>query len=1065
MQRIIGSIINHHVLANLLVLIILLSGLIAGTSMVRSSFPDIKPSSISVTVVYPGADVEEVENGIAQKLEEAIDGLEGVKRYSTISMENVATANIEIFDGFNMIKAKDLIKNAVDGISTFPALAEKPIVAEGVARQSTLNITLWGDLDEQTRKEMAEAMKDELQATSAISQVDIIGVRNYEIGIEINEDTLQKFGLSLEQVTRAIAGGSINLAGGALRTDSEQINIRVSGRKYTGSELENIVILARPDGTNVTLAQIASIRDSFTEDPVISRFNGKPAVLLILSKLPGEDAIAIAETGHRYVEQKQQTLPEGVSLTAWADNSLVIDDRLRITSQNALIGLMLVLITLWTFLSSRLSFWVAMGIPISASGSLAILWLTGATLNSVTLFGLVMVLGIVVDDAIVIAEAVHLRREQGDGPLLAAVNGLLEVGLAVISGVTTTIIAFVPLAFVSGVMGQFMATMSIAVIGALITSLLEALFILPAHLAAIPAPEDRISNNPVLRLGTAIRKRIEATLNYMLNDMYAPFVRLIVRERYIALTLAAMVPVITFALAALGYVRFTPFPSWDENIIVASIEFPEGTATEVTEKALLKTEEGLYDYAKSVADEHGTELIEEVFSVVGSGRQRASGTHTGTIYVQLQHSNHRSLHSQDILAAWQNEVGDINGALSQSFSTEDGGPGGSPIEVWLLGRDSESLQNTSAEIRQHLSQYDGVYQVQDSSRAGKREIQLELNSMGRALGITLEDLARQVYAGFFGLEADRVQRGRDDIRIKVRYSDSERSSMSDLDGVRIRTPQGNEVPLLAVAQAKLGSGPSLIERADGMRRVTVTAKVDETKANATEILAEMSAEFFPDVLQRHPDVSLSLEGGSQDSAESIGSLIGLFPIAMIGIYIIIATLFRSYLQPMLVMVTVPFGLIGAIIGHVILDWQVVMFSIFGMMALTGVVVNDAIVMIEAINRSLSRGTPVFEAIAQGGIRRFRAILVTSISTVGALIPMIIETDLSAQPLNPMALSLACGVVSATILTLCFIPVAYAVLSDIRILAHFLRRGQWVSRESLEPAAHRNRDIFETATEH
>lgn len=1029
--------------------------------MVRESFPEIEPTSINVSVVYPGADVEEVENGIAQKLEEAIDGVEGVKRYTTISRENVAVATVEIYDGFDMAKAKDLVENAVDGISTFPALAEKPIVSEALFKSKTLLITLSGDMDERTRKEMAETIKDELQAKSVISQVDIDGVRDYEIAIELNEDTLQKYGISFDQVTQAINKGSVNLAGGTLRTATEQINIRVSGRKYTGDELGRIVILSKADGTLITLDQIATIQDSFTEDPVIARFNGKPAVLITLSKLPGEDAIAIAKAGHAYVREKNQSLPEGVRLTSWADDSLVIDDRLRITAQNGMIGLMLVVLTLWTFLNSRLSFWVAMGIPIATSGSLTFLWLMGSTLNSVTLFGLIMVLGIVVDDAIVIAEAIYLRRKEGDGPLMAAVNGLMEVGFPVIAGVTTTIIAFLPLAFVSGVMGQFMGTMAVAVIGALITSLVEALFILPAHLAHLPPPSDGSkSANPLIRIGSRVREKIELVLDFALNSLYTPFVRILIRERYIGLAVAVGFVIMTFGLVFGGYVRFTPFPDWDDNQIVAAVEFPKGTSAELTEKAIRATEAGLRSYIESLPESTGEPLVEEMFSVVGQSTGRDDGTHTGRVWVQLQHSNERTIHSQEILAGWEQHVGILNGAISQTFSSEDSGPGGAAMELWLKGNDTEELRSVSSRIRDTLHSYSGVYQVQDSFRPGKREIELELKPAGRTLGLTLDDLARQVYAGFYGFEADRVQRGRDDVRIKVRYATDERSSLSDLETVRIRTPQGYEVPLFTVADAYYGAGPAIIERADGLRRITVTAEVDESVTNANVILGELQSGLFQELKQEHPSVTISLEGGSQDSAESIGSLVQLFPIAMIAIFVIIAALFRSYAQPALVMITVPFGLIGAMLGHVILDWQVVMFSVFGMMALTGVVVNDAIVMIEAINRAVAKGVPVMDAIAIGGTRRFRAILVTSISTIGALVPMIIETDLSAQPLNPMALSLACGVGFATVLTLCFIPVTFAILSDFRMLFHFYRYGEWTDRESLEPARHRSKDIFE-----
>ncbi len=1060
MPTIIGSIIRHHVLANILMVIILFAGFMASNAMLREAFPEIEPNAFFVTVIYPGANVEEVEEGVSRKIEEAIDGLEGVKRYATFSAENLGTAQIDIEDRFSMSKARDLIENAIASISTFPLAAERPVVSEAVLRSEVLVITLSGKMDERTRKEMAERMRDDLRSHPAISQIDISGVRDYEIFIEISEARLREYGLSFDQITDVVRRGSVNLAGGVLRTKREQINIRTSGRKYSGDELGNIVVLSAADGEAVKLNEIATIRDGFTDDPVIAKFDGDPAVMIRLLKTPGEDTIAIAKAGYEYVARKSQTLPPGIHLTAWADGSLVIQDRLAITFRNGMLGLCFVVASLWFFLNSRLSFWVAMGIPISLSGSLFIMWLSGITLNSVTLFGLVMVTGIVVDDAIVVGEAILLRRTMGDGPLRAAANGVMEVGLPVIAAVCTTIVAFAPMGFVSGVMGQFMGAMAVGVIAALAVSLVEALFILPAHLQSLRMPETDAEIGPLARIGRRCRSLINSALDRIIDGWYPPVIRTALRYRYVTLCCGIAIILMTLGLGSGGHIKFTPFPDFDENQIRATIEFPFGTSATQTAEAIKETERGLREFIAVAEKEHGENLVEHVYSIVGqSDSASAVGTHTGFIRLQLRHSNTRQIHSQDILAGWQQTVGDIPGALSQSFSTVEGGPGGKPIEFWLQGGNTSHLQALSQKIRERLQAYEGVYQIEDSFRPGKQEVVLDLKPEARNLGLTLDELANQVYAGFYGLEADRIQRGRDDVRIKIRYSEDERSAMAKLGLVRIRTANGDEVPLNSVAVVELGAGPAVIERADSQRRIAVSAEVDESRTNAQDILNDLRANFLPEVMKFYPNVTLSFEGAEQDVRESFQSLLSLYPLAMLGIFVIIATIFRSYLQPIIIMFTVPFGLIGAIVAHVLLGWQVSMFSVFGMMALTGVVVNDAIVFIEAVNDQLAKRVPVFKAIEQGGRRRFRAILLTSLSTIGALIPIIVEDDLSSQPLNPMALSVAAGVACATVLTLIYIPCLIAILNDFRCIAFFVRHQRWPDREDVEPARLRGESIF------
>lgn len=1068
MTHVLARIIRHSVLANIMVVFTIVAGAYAGSKMLRETFPNITTDMLSIVVLYPGANVEEVEEGISRKIEEAIDGLEGIKRYTTISSEGTSRTVIEIVSGYPMPKARDAIENEIDAISTFPIDSEKPITTEILNRRSVLLLTLAGDMDERTRKELAEQIKDELQAIPGISQISLSGLREYEIIVEMSESRLRQFGLTFNRVARTLREGSVNLSGGSLRTKGEEINIRAEGRKYTAEDIGSIVLLAKSSGELITLDRVATVRDGFVEDPVIARFNGKPGVLITIEKTTEEDSIAIARLAQRYANEKQFTLPEGITLTAWADGSVVINDRLRITLRNGAIGVFIVFLLLWFFLDSRVSVWVAIGIPVSISGSLIIMWLWGLTLNSVTLFGLIMVTGIVVDDGIIIGEAIQLRRKMGDGPLLAAVNGVLEVGMPVIAAVCTTVVAFLPLAFISGMMGKFMYTMAIAVIGALLVSLVEALFVLPAHLSHLPdVKEVSPTRNPFRRLDRAMRGGTSNGLQWLIDEVYAPFVRHALRFRYVTLSAAASIVFITAGLVIGGFVTFVVFPNTDENLIQAGIEFPQGTPIEVTLAAVDRTTEALLDVEAQINVEIGKDIVDHLYTVVGEGvggapgRPATGGTHVGRVQVELAHSNTRGIHSEEILARWQERVGVIPGALSQSFgSVGGGGPGGAPIDIWIQGENTGVLRAVSEEIKEKLRTYDGLYQIEDSFRPGKREIKIDIKPEARTLGLSLEDVARQVYAGFYGEEAVRLQRGRDDVRVKVRYTDVERSTLANLEQVRIRTPEGNEVPFLSVAKVQFGAGPAVIERADGRRRISVSAQLNENVANAQEIVTDMRQNYFPDLLKAYPGFTYSFEGGQQQVRDSSNSLFLLFPIAMMGMYIIIATIFRSYLQPLVILATVPLGVIGAIYGHLIMGIPLVMFSVFGMMALTGVVVNDAIVLIEAVNNQIAKGVTILEAIARGAVRRFRAILLTTLSTVGALIPLIIETDLSSQPLKPMALTVASGVAFATLLTLIFIPCLLAVLNDFRRMAYYLRHDRWPSREEVEPARLRDAQLFE-----
>lgn len=1063
MKQVVARIIRHRVLANMLLVVTLMTGFIAANQMIRELFPEVSTRTVMITVLYPGADPEEVEEGVSRKIEEAIDGLEGVKRYTTVSSENTARAIVEVIQDYPIDKAKDNVENAIDAISTFPVDAEKPIVQEVLIEDEVILMALWGDMTEDTRKEFAEQIKDELQQIEGISKVDITGVRDYEIAIELSEERMREYGLSFEDISNALKRGSVNLSGGSLRTAGEQIGVRTVGRKYTGEELGSIVVLARPDGEIITLDRLATIRDEFTEDPVIATFEGYRCALLTIKKSSEEDTIAIAQSAYEYVRNKQMTLPEGVHLTAWADSSVIIDGRLGITLINGVAGLFLVLITLWMFLDLRLSFWVAMGIPFSVCGALIIMWAWGTTLNSITLFGLVMVLGIIVDDAIVIGESIYLHRRQGDGPLTAAINGLWEVGPPVIVAVATTIVAFLPLAFIKGVLGRFVGVMPVALCGALIFSLFEAMFLLPSHLSHLPDPNAEGSGRFQI-WAKRNRRAVNRVIDGFVDGMYYPFLLKTLHYRYAVLCGAIAFVLATVGVVMGGFVTFVPFPQFDDNGIQATIEFLPGTPAAVTRDAVAQTEAALHDLMDELKGEGHDRVLKYVYTVVGEnagGRnlfpQAASGTHLGYVRVELEDSEIRGIHSQKITERWQARVPALPGALSQSFAVLSGGPPGKDIEIWLKGRDTDLMRAATDDLKAKLATYDGLYQIEDDYRPGKRELQIDVKPEARPLNVTLEDLARQVYAGFYGEEALRLQRGRDDVRVKVRYTGDERKTLADLDRVRIRTPQGQEVPFFSVADVKFGRGVLNINRVDGSRRISITSEVDNARGNAQQVIADLRANYVPEFHSRYLGITVQFEGAQQDSREGVESLVYLFPIALVVIFVIISTIFRSYMQPFIIMVTVPFGLIGAVYGHIMMDMSIVMFSMFGMMALTGVVVNDGIVLIEAVNTQLSKQSPVFDAIARGGARRFRAITLTTISTVGALFPLIIETNLAAQPLKPMALSVASGVGFATLITLFVIPCLLAILNDIRRWTHYLIRAEWPSREEVEPARLRSLD--------
>lgn len=1058
MKPVLAAFARNNVFANIVLLLIFTAGIMAGFFMIKENFPEFSLDVITISVPYPGADPEEVEEGICRKIEEALEGVEGIKQITTQAQENVGTATIEVMEHADLRVVLDRVRAKIDAISTFPIDAEQPVITDVTLRSPIALVYLSGTMSEERLKEWAERVKSDLQALPEISQVEVFGTRDYEIHIEVSEETLRRYGLTFAQVADTVRRSNLNLAGGTIRTEGEEIRVRTLGRRYRGEELASLVLLTTPQGAMIPLGRAARIVDGFTEDPIRASVNGQPSVMLIVFKTTQEDALAISRAVSRYVERKAKELPDSLHIKILYDTTDMLRARINLLLRNGLYGLVLVLIILWLFLNGRVALWAGMGIPVSIAGALAVVWGLGGTINMISLFALIMVLGIIVDDAIVVGEAIFVHRQRGERPVAAAIEGTAEVALPVIAAVTTTVVAFIPLAFVGGIMGKFIAILPVVVLAALSISLLECLTLLPAHLNHLPDPDRRPQKVGALRrFLDGIQHTVHAGTEWFIEKIYLPSLRFFLRWRYIGLSSAVAVLLISLGVMQGGIVKFVVFTEIDGFVLNAVIEFPEGTPADVTQDAVSRVENALLRLNERMKTRTGDPMLVDRLVLVGQtlGQIPVRGPNYGAIQAILLDSEHRGIHSKDIMVAWEKETGPIPGIKSLTFEGMEAGPPGAPIEVWIQGENMEHIVAASEELMERLRRFDGVYQIRSDYAAGKRELRLRLKPEARTLGLTVDDLARQIYAGYYGEEALRIQRGRDDIRIKVRYTEAERRNLSRLDQVRIRTPGGAQVPLRSVASFEYAPGYAVITRTDGMRRVAVSAAVDSDRANANEIFQDLSAAFFPDLEKRYPGLRIALQGEKKKMRESLASLKVGFPLALLGIFIILATIFRSYIQPAIIIVTIPFGLIGAVVGHLIMGFDVSIMSLFGMVALTGVVVNDAIVLIERVNENLAEGKRFFEALVEGGRRRFRAVTLTTVTTVGGLMPMILETDFQARFLIPMAVTLAAGVAFATVLTLVLIPCLFAILNDIRLLLYRVRYRRWPKRrEDVEPASRR-----------
>ena len=1032
---VLGWMAGNHVAANLLMFVILVGGIIATLTNRMEIFPKIDTHMISVTVPYRGASPQDSEEGVCIRVEEAVSGIEDVKKIYSTASEGSGNVTVEVEDFADTQEVLDDVKEAVDRIETFPKETEKPIVAILENPEQVVTIVLYGEASQKSLKKMAERIRDDLRETKGISQVGISGVPLYEMSIEISEETLRKYDLSFDKIAKIIRGSSLDLPGGSVKTKGGEILIRTKGQKYVGKEFENITVLTKDDGSILKLGDIGTVVDGFEETPVKTRFNRHPAVFVNIYRVGQQDTLDVVGKVKKYIEDHNASLPNGIHMALWGDNSSILKSRLRLLIKNAMFGLILVFLCLALFLDLKLAFWTTMGIPISFLGALWLLPLFSVTVNMISLYAFIICLGIVVDDAIVVGENIYEYRRSGKyNSYQAAVKGVTEMAAPVTFAVLTTIVAFAPLLFTKGRVGEFLRVIPIVVISVLVISLLEALFILPAHLSS---SLDKTTNGPIARG----QKFLRDALDKFVYGAFAKLVMFAVKWRYVTLALAISAFMLMVGARLGGYINFTFLNQVDSNNVFAILEMPQGTPIEVTtriakriEAAALETRDQID--AKGLSN--GKSIVKSVATTVGQSalvgtgpeatKQGPARSHIASVNVELLGGEQRSISSSEFANKWRSLVGEIAGVTSLTFKYSLFSAG-DKVKVELSDRDPDQLNKAVALLKKHLSQYEGVKDIHDSFVEGKREIKLSLRPRGRSLGLTLSDLARQVRQGFYGEEIQRIQRGKDDVRVMLRYPVQERKSLWDVENMRIRTPDGREVAFDTVAKVKYGRGYSSIKRADKRRVINVLADVDETVAKSEEINKEIFSEFLPKLQESMPSLRFGLEGEQRSKRESMGSLGYGFIYALFGIFVLLAIQFRSYAQPLIIMSAIPFGLIGAVIGHLMFGKDLSLLSVFGIVALMGIVVNDSLIMVDLINRERSSGVGLQDVLRDSATRRFRPIILTTLTTSLGLVPMILEKSVQAQFLIPMAISLGFGILFATSITLLLVPSLYMILED------------------------------------
>ncbi len=1030
MHGLINWFARNSVAANLLMVFIIAWGLVTLASRLPLEvFPTFELERINISVPYRGATPSEVESGVTIKIEEAIQDLSGVSQLTSRASEGLGSVSVEAEKGADLRVLKDEIEQRVASIGNLPLEAEAPTISIPARNREVISVIVSGALPERELRVLASRVRDELEALPDVTQVELSGVRDYELAIEIKPETLQRYGLTLSDVAQAIETTSLDLAAGSVQTAGGEVLLRTVGQAYSASDYANVVVLARADGTRVTLGEIADISDGFEEDLLQQRWNGLSAIEIDVYRTGLQSAIAVSNTVKEYLNDAQARMPHGVSLGYWRDSARIVKARLSTLMNSAIQGGILIIVLLTLFLRFWVAAWVFIGVPVSILGGIALMPFLGVSLNLISLFAFILVLGIVVDDAIVTGENIYSHMRRNPDRLQAAIDGTHEVAVPVTFGVLTTVAAFLPLLLIEGARGQIFAQIPMIVIPVLLFSIVESKFVLPSHMSHLNFHSENKPN-----VFARVQHRIADGFEWSVEHAYQPVLKFALANRYLVLSVFVGGAMIVFAMVSSGHVRFIFFPRVQSEVARANLVMPAGTPFEITQGHIDRMKEAVYTLqAKYVDPDTNESVIEGIMSTAGSSGGRALGSNVGRVVFEITPPEDRTLNisSRELVTEWRRLIGSIPGAESLSYRAEIG-RGGSPVEVEISGRDFDELREVAGLVRNELSNFPSVTEVSDSFEGGKEEIQLGLLPAGRQLGVTLADIASQVRTAFLGAQVQSIQRDRDEVDVIVRYPAEDRDSISGLRRLNIRTASGVDVPLSTVASIETGRGLSSINRVDRRRVVSVEADVDKSTANIEGIKADLTA-FAEQIQVQYPDIRMSLEGEAREQRQSFASLrVGLLFVLLV-IYALLAIPFRSYLQPFLVMAVIPFGVVGGVLGHMVMGMSLSIMSYMGMLALCGVVVNDSLVLVDWVNRKRREGMSLIDAVRSSGMARFRAVILTSLTTFLGLLPLIFESSTQAQFLIPMAVSLGYGIIFATVVTLILIPVNYLVLEDIRAL--------------------------------
>lgn len=1040
-QGIIGWMASNPIAANLLMIIVFVAGLIAIQGIRKEVFPSFPTDTFTVTVPYPGSSPEEIEQGILLKIEEELRDIIGIKEIRSTAMEGVGVVTVEMEVGSDIAKALNQAKVRVDGIPAFPLDAEEPIIEEVISRGYAMRVSVYGNLDEVGLKQLAEQIREEILDIEGISEIRVLGERNYELSIEVSSEALRRYGLDFDQVVNAIKIRSRDLPGGSMRTANGAIKLRSVSQAYTGEEFAALSLLTAADGTSITLGEVATVVDGFEDQPVLSTLNGKRAITLIVDRVGNQDVLEMTDALRTYIAQKQASLADGVFIVGWIDESNILRGRIDLMLTNAVQGAILVVIALALFLDLRLALWVMMGVPFAVLATLATIYFLDlpVSINVLSVFAFILVLGILVDDGIVTAESAYAYVQKENQGLSSVLRGVRRVSTATVFGALTTMIAFLPTMLMSEGFARVGTHIGPVVILCLLFSLIETKLILPAHLRNLRV--DRPASHGFLGAIERLQGYCSAGMLRFASGPYRRFLQSCLKHRYITIASFLAILIVSIALIPAGVVRFVFFPNVPSDQIYVTLEMPQGTSWEKT-----------HDYARRIevaARQMNERYLVEVGTDVDVIRQLlvvSESDNSASIDVDLVPSEERTI-SSVVLAQWLREaLGTLEGIRVLNVDAV-AGPPGAALELQLSGQDLESLRLAAQDLKQSLTLMEGVQDISDSFNSGGRELNIQVTPEGEALGLGDVELARQVRQAYFGAEVQRVQRGRNEVRVYVRLPTAERSKIDSLQALWIRLPDGRKVPFPVVGRATETSGLSTIERIDRKRVVTVQADINKMVVEPGAVLELLNAEVLPQLLARYPGIQYDFGGETEAEQKTSSVLLYGFIIVLLMIFGALAIPLKSYIEPLLIMSVIPFGIVGAILGHLLLGADISMLSVIGIIGLVGVVVNDSLVMVDFINHHIDEGHDWKSAVMEAGPQRFRAVILTSLTTFLGLVPIQLETSIQSEFVKPMAISIAFGVLFATFVTLILVPVIYFVSKDLADRAKAFWSGSHTATET------------------